>query len=347
MRVSYDMDRDSQLGVCGCTDQNALNYNIFATVNDGSCVDPLIPGCTNPSATNYDPSATFDDGSCTFPAVPGCTNPSATNYNPAATVENGSCTFPAVPGCTDPSAINYNPSATQDDGSCIFTVSGCTDPNAVNYNPQANQNVSGSCRYCIGTTTLTSSSGLVYDGSGGPEYGNNTDCKWIIQPTGINSFVLEFTAFFLESGFDFVKVYDGTTTAAPLLGSYTGFNLPPKLYTSTGAMLIHFASDGATTSYGWTANYSPITNPCEGITNLNITRNPIPNGDYFARNNISSSKPSNSNPVIDMTAGRSIVLTPGFDGVSNGPGRILMEIEDCPNNFNENGNEEKSAKEKN
>ena len=40
----------------GCTDESALNYNEFATNNDGSCILPTL-GCTNPTATNYDPLA--------------------------------------------------------------------------------------------------------------------------------------------------------------------------------------------------------------------------------------------------------------------------------------------------
>ena len=30
-----------------------------------------IPGCTNPLATNYDPLATVDDGSCVYVIDPG------------------------------------------------------------------------------------------------------------------------------------------------------------------------------------------------------------------------------------------------------------------------------------
>ena len=41
----------------------AENFNIYVTVDDGSCE---ITGCTNVFAVNYDLSATQDDGSCTY-----------------------------------------------------------------------------------------------------------------------------------------------------------------------------------------------------------------------------------------------------------------------------------------
>lgn len=52
----------------GCTDPNASNFNVAATVSNGSCA---YNGCTNAQALNYNPTATADDGSCvlSIPAV--------------------------------------------------------------------------------------------------------------------------------------------------------------------------------------------------------------------------------------------------------------------------------------
>ena len=55
----------------GCTDDAAINYNLDATVDDGTCEYPLveeITGCTDPEATNYNPDVTTDDASCEYPA---------------------------------------------------------------------------------------------------------------------------------------------------------------------------------------------------------------------------------------------------------------------------------------
>ena len=47
----------------GCTDWEAINYDEYANMDDGSC-EYDVYGCTNDAGTNYDPMATIDDGSC-------------------------------------------------------------------------------------------------------------------------------------------------------------------------------------------------------------------------------------------------------------------------------------------
>ncbi|MFC1704987.1 hypothetical protein ACFLZ6_01515, partial [Nanoarchaeota archaeon] len=47
----------------GCTDEDALNYNEAATVDDDSCE---YSGCTDPEADNYDEVVVEDDGSCEY-----------------------------------------------------------------------------------------------------------------------------------------------------------------------------------------------------------------------------------------------------------------------------------------
>ena len=109
----------------GCTDWNAINYNEFANMDDGSC-EYDVYGCTNDAASNYDPMATVDDGSCEPEPEPepvyGCTDSEAENYDPEAEEDDGSCEYPPEPveGCTDSDAENYNPEAENDDGSCEY-----------------------------------------------------------------------------------------------------------------------------------------------------------------------------------------------------------------------------------
>jgi hypothetical protein len=150
-----------ELDETGCTDPAAVNFNLNALIDDGSC---LYAGCTDPIACNYDATVVADDGTCVFP---GCTDVNACNFEPTAGCDDSSCTYAPlgfdcsgnclsdvnnngvcdeleIAGCIDPDADNYDENATLDNGSCIF--SGCTDMNACNYNMDATQD-DGSCTY--------------------------------------------------------------------------------------------------------------------------------------------------------------------------------------------------------
>lgn len=47
----------------GCTDSDAVNFDINASKDDGTCV---YRGCTDPISDNYNPIANEDDGSCIY-----------------------------------------------------------------------------------------------------------------------------------------------------------------------------------------------------------------------------------------------------------------------------------------
>jgi Zn-dependent metalloprotease len=137
----------------------------------------------------------------------------------------------------------------------------------------ANYTSTGSA-HCSGTTNLnTSDYGTFTDGSGSSNYCNNLDCRWLIQPPQATSITLNFTAFQLEDAapdgtiYDAVEVYNGTTTAAPLLGRFTGSNLPPAITSTGGSMLVRFISDLEVTKQGFSAYYTSTQNAyCPGTT---------------------------------------------------------------------------------
>ena len=165
---------DNQNGVCddaeiyGCTSEFACNYDMTATVDDGSCdfISCLTFGCTDPTACNYDDEAQFDDGSCTYAAFPYDCEGACVNDADG----DGVCDELEMPGCTDTEACNYNPEATDDadicvypdafldsEGNCLndldgdgicdeFEMAGCTDFNACNYDNAATDD-DGSCQY--------------------------------------------------------------------------------------------------------------------------------------------------------------------------------------------------------
>ena len=112
---------------------------------------------------------------------------------------------------------------------------------------------------CSGTTTLTTSTGTFNDGSGTSNYTDDAACKWLIQPTGASTVTLSFSSFDLESGYDFVKVYDGTTTSSTLLGSYSGSTIPSAISSTGSSMLVYFTSDYMETGAGFSASYKGNT----------------------------------------------------------------------------------------
>ena len=143
----------------GCMNPLACNYNLLATVDDGSCILPGSP-CNDNNPNTINDSIGPNCNCVGVLIVPGCTDPLACNYNPLANQNNGTCIYPGascddgnpnttndsigancncvgnlmVPGCMNPAACNYNPLATIDDGSCLFPGSLCNDnnPNTMN-----------------------------------------------------------------------------------------------------------------------------------------------------------------------------------------------------------------------
>lgn len=58
--------------VSGCTDPFFVEFDPYATIDDGSCGNLKVYGCTYVGAENFDAIANMDDGSCTFDTSSGC-----------------------------------------------------------------------------------------------------------------------------------------------------------------------------------------------------------------------------------------------------------------------------------
>ena len=128
-------------------------------------------------------------------------------------------------------------------------------------------NYTSSGAYESGTTVFNQSDYATFsDGSGDENYCNNLNSNWLIQPPNATSVTLNFTEFNLEESgsegtiYDAVSVYDGTSDSAPLLGVFTGSNIPSSITSSSGSMFINFYSDPSVTKEGWTAYYTSTQN---------------------------------------------------------------------------------------
>ncbi len=102
---------DGSCILTACIDPDASNYNAEVAqeiIDLGMKVEANYlenceyPGCMDENALNYDPDANIDDGSC---EIEGCTNDGADNYNPSANVDDGSCNF--TYGCPDIAELGW------------------------------------------------------------------------------------------------------------------------------------------------------------------------------------------------------------------------------------------------
>ena len=185
----------------GCGDETAGNYNPDA-INIDNALCEYTTGCTNPTALNYDMEASIDDGSCQF-LIQVVVDMSTQGSNGASiSVDGGnsvamnyanfnaysleltsgigdiSVSFTAAdgeqetiaprvisisettsqsvytfcfnsdsqcPGCTNPAFTEFNPYAMSDNAACATApVLGCTYVDAENYSASANVD-DGSC----------------------------------------------------------------------------------------------------------------------------------------------------------------------------------------------------------
>ena len=116
--------------------------------------------------------------------------------------------------------------------------------------------------------TQTTCEGVFFDSGGSlGNYGNNEDGQLTIAPTGATSVELTIVSFDVNGGVDcaedWVKVYDGSDLAAPLIGTYCNDNPPPaSIVSSGGAITVVFHSNDASSGEGfemnWLCNDDPI-----------------------------------------------------------------------------------------
>jgi hypothetical protein len=238
----------------------AGTYTLIVT-DAASCADTASVTLTQPTAVSASISGT--DASCN-----GCTDGAADL---------------SVSGGTTPYAYNWSNGATTEDLSNLAAASysvtvtdayGCTQTASVVISEPA-------ASYCSGTTNLTTPAASFSDGSGANDYLENSDCKWLIQPSGAASITLSFSAFATEAGYDSVTVYDGATTSDPILGSFSGSSLPAPVTSTGGAMLVHFTSDSIINAAGWDASYTITTNIVEEGGPVVISIYPNPNQGVF------------------------------------------------------------------
>ncbi len=262
----------------GCLDPNAINYNPEATFNDGSCeyentdcagVTAQLYVCTfsngqNVSLNIYAADSTIIYSEDSHPSglistidicLPedGCIYVEMANnaqeggwyggyfwinvdgvqiinetlnedyiYEEQIFSLDGSCgNTTEILGCMDPEAFNYDEAAIEDDGSCVYA---CSDA------PQV-------VTYC---------------------YENNLNYVWTISETSPGEGVsIAFLSGYIEEGWDWLHIHDGSDTSAPLIDVIDG-DITGLAYESSGSSLsVAFVVDGVFDCQN--SDFDPIT----------------------------------------------------------------------------------------
>ena len=107
----------------------------------------------------------------------------------------------------------------------------------------------------------TTCSGTFLDSGEIGNYGNNEDYTFTICPDSpVEKTKLAFSQFELQNNMDFLYVYDGSSTNANLIGSFTGNTIlntiTASMANTTGCLTLRFVSNASGVAAGWNASVS-------------------------------------------------------------------------------------------
>jgi hypothetical protein len=150
----------------------------------------------------------------------------------------------------------------------------------------------GAFNICARATAAAPISGcdIVNYDSGGPtgNYGNNEVYEQTFCPENPGDVVaLAWVAFSTQANNDFMTIYNGPSTASPVLGTYSGGSLPPGFVSThaSGCITIRFTSNASVVSNGWQLSVScgppmPPAPAISGVCGTTVYDPGGPSGNY-------------------------------------------------------------------
>ena len=229
-----------------CPKMFEVNVGDYETVNLNA---QLVPGsCLMP---NFSASATLV-------SLGGSVNFTDNSFGEIAswswTFEGGT---PSTSTQQNPTGIVYNEAGSFDVSLTITDAEGNSETlTRSNYILAAES-------YNMFNGSIQTCNALFYD-NGGPNnnYGNDKDYTLIVRPAIEGNMIsVNFIEFSTEADYDYLYVYDGTSTSATLIGRYDGAE-GPGLVTATndeGALTFRFTSDRGVNSFGWVATINCVS----------------------------------------------------------------------------------------
>ena len=188
------------------------------------------------------------------------------------TIASWSWTFegatPSTSTAQNPSNITYNTVGTFD---VTLTI---TDSEGHSETLTKENYITVAESYNMSNTTITTCNALFYD-SGGPNanYGNNQTYTMTFNPGSESAKIsVNFSEFNTESNYDYLYIYNGTSTSATQIGQYSGTTSPGTVTATNaaGALTFKFTSDSGVNASGWVATISCV------YPNHTITATAIP-----------------------------------------------------------------------
>lgn len=118
--------------------------------------------------------------------------------------------------------------------------------------------------FTMANGSVTTCTGNFYDPGGATgNYTNNLNITETFYPSTAGAAIrFTFNSFATEAGYDYLRIYNGTSTSAPLLATYNGSTGPGTVTASnaSGALTFNFTSDGSVVASGWSASISCYVN---------------------------------------------------------------------------------------
>ena len=114
---------------------------------------------------------------------------------------------------------------------------------------------------CGDISSVSDCRGTISDGIG--PYTKSADCAVRLAGFVGGRYTLAFEEFELEAGVDFLRVFDGVDGSAPLLGEFSGKQLPALLTSSGPDLYLHFTSNDNGQAVGFRAAFACSGTPLE------------------------------------------------------------------------------------
>jgi hypothetical protein len=232
----------------GCTtDFDCHETNVTNTGNSAPCTDPAAAGTTVSNTTSACVGQTINLSLSGASVGSGMvyqweSSTDGTNYTPIAGATSASH------GATQSVATYYR---------CIVTCGAGT--------PSTSTPIMvgmGNCLIMSNTTEITCDANFFDPAGPTANYANGQNVTMTIYPSSAGSFLqVLFNSFNLETCCDYLAIYNGNSTAAPLIGQF--YTNPGGITSSAtdGSLTFQFYTDGSVVYSGWEAVLTCVTAP--------------------------------------------------------------------------------------